>query len=271
MSAAVSAAVSAETSAETSADMSRGRGTGRPHLLVVQHQDDGGLGRLASPFVAATELDVRRPDRGEPLPDDLDGVHGLVVLGGSMAAWEDDAAPWFPQTRRLLAIGVEAGVPVLGICLGAQLLALATGGRVERGLHGIEAGLSRIVPTMEGESDPLMAALPATGFAGAQGHHDAIVELPPGALLVATGTPYAHQAFRLGPTAWGVQYHPEVTADDFEGWMRGDADVVTAAGLDPAVVAHAVRDADEELDELAAAHAAAFLGVVSGRSVGVRR
>ena len=188
-----------------------------------------------------------------------------------MAAWADEAAPWLPQTRCLLAVAVEAGVPVFGICLGAQLLALATGGRVEPGAYGIEAGLSRIVPTVDGDGDPLMAALPVAGFAGAQGHHDAIVELPPDALLVATGTPYAHQAFRLGPTAWGVQYHPEVTADDFELWMRGDADVVRATGLDPSVVAAAVRDADEELDELAAAHAAAFLGVVSGSSVGTRR
>jgi GMP synthase (glutamine-hydrolysing) len=246
-------------------------GAGRPRLLVVQHQDDGGLGRLAAPFAGGSDLDLRRPDRGEPLPDDLEGVHGLVVLGGSMAAWEDDAAPWLPQTRKLLALGVETGVPVFGICLGAQLLAHATGGRVEPGEHGIEAGLSAVVPTADADGDPLLAALPATGFVGAQGHHDAIVELPPGAVLVATGTPYPHQAFRLGPTAWGVQYHPEVTADDFDGWMRGDAAAVTAAGLDPAEVARAVREADDELDELAAAHAAAFLGVVTGSSVGAHR
>ena len=243
----------------------------KPRLLVVQHQDDGGLGRLAAPFAAATELDVRRPGHGEPLPDDLEGVRGLVVLGGSMAAWEDDLAPWLPQTRRLLALGAETGVPVLGICLGAQLLAHATGGRVEPGVHGIEAGLSAIVPTEVVDGDPLMAALPSTGFVGAQGHQDAVVQLPPGAVLVATGTPYPHQAFRVGATAWGVQYHPEVTADDFEVWMRGDADVVRAAGLDPGEVARAVRDAEDELDELAAAHAAAFLGVVSGTSVGARR
>ena len=263
MSAGIGAGVSAVGRPRTSRE--------RPRLLVVQHQDDGGLGRLAAPFAAATRLDVRRPDRGEPLPEDLDGVHGLVVLGGSMAAWEDDVAPWLPGTRRLLALAVASGVPVFGICLGAQLLAFATGGRVQRGPHGIEAGLARILPTAAADGDPLMAALPAAGFVGAQGHQDAVVELPPGAVLVATGSPYPHQAFRLGATAWGVQYHPEVTADDFDGWMRGDAEVVAAAGLDPADVARAVRDAEDELDELAAAHAAAFLGVVSGTSVGARR
>jgi GMP synthase (glutamine-hydrolysing) len=245
--------------------------TEMPRLVVVQHQDDGGLGRLAAPFARSTRLEVRRPDRGEPLPDGLDGVHGLVVLGGSMAAWEDERTPWLPATRALMAEAVEAGVPLLGICLGAQLLAHATGGRVERGAHGIEAGLSRIVPTPDADADPLMAALPPDGFVGTQGHQDEIVELPAGAVLVGTARPYPHQAFRLGATAWGVQYHPEVTADDFDGWMREDADAVAAAGLDPLDVARSVRAADAALDELAAVHAAAFLGVVSGTSVGARR
>jgi GMP synthase (glutamine-hydrolysing) len=242
-----------------------------PHLLVVQHQDDGPLGRLEPAFRQATQLDVRRPDRGGPLPEDLDGVHGLVVLGGSMAAWEDERAPWLPATRALMTRAVETGVPLLGICLGAQLLAHATGGRVERGAVGIEAGLGVVTPTDESEGDPLMSALPVEGYVGTQGHQDAIAELPPDAVLLGTGELYRHQAFRLGPVAWGVQYHPEVTADDFAGWMREDADAVVAAGLDPDEVARAVKDADDRLDELAAAHAAAFLGVVSGASAGARR
>jgi GMP synthase (glutamine-hydrolysing) len=242
-----------------------------PHLLVVQHQDDGPLGRLEPAFQQATRLDVRRPDRGQALPGDLAGVHGLVVLGGSMAAWEDERAPWLPHTRALMVEAVRTGVPLFGICLGAQLLAHATGGRVERGAHGIEAGISRIVPTDEADGDPLMSALPVEGYVGAQGHQDAITELPPDAVLLGSGELYRHQAFRLGAVAWAVQYHPEVTADDFAGWMREDADPVVAAGLDPDEVARAVKDADDVLDELAAAHAAAFLGVVSGVSAGARR
>lgn len=245
--------------------------TDKPRLVVVQHQDDGPLGRLEQPFRASTQLDVRRPDRGDELPADLAGVHGLVVLGGSMAAWEDERAPWLPRTRALMVQAVETGVPLLGICLGAQLLAHATGGRVERGAYGIEAGLGAIVPTGDADGDPLLAALPLEGYVGTQGHQDAITQLPPGAVLLGTGDPYPHQAFRLGATAWGVQYHPEVTAADFAGWMREDADAVVAAGLDPDEVARAVQGADALLDELAAAHAAAFLGVVSGTSVGVRR
>jgi GMP synthase (glutamine-hydrolysing) len=242
-----------------------------PHLVVVQHQADGPLGRLERRFAASTRLDVRRPDRGDALPEDLTDVHGLVVLGGSMAAWEDERAPWLPRTRALMAEAVDTGVPLFGICLGAQLLAHATGGRVERGSFGIEAGLGRIVPTEDAEGDPLMSVLPPDGYLGTQGHQDAVVELPPGAVLLGAGDPYPHQAFRLGAVAWGVQYHPEVTAADFAGWMREDADAVVAAGLDPDEVARGVEAADPLLDELAAAHAAAFLGVVSGTSVGARR
>jgi GMP synthase (glutamine-hydrolysing) len=109
-----------------------------PLIAVVVHEDHAGLGRLSD---FGCRLDVRRPDRGDPLPADLTGHDGLVVLGGSMAAWEDDVAPWLPATRRLLAEGVERGLPTLGVCLGAQLLALATGGRVERGGAGLEVGL----------------------------------------------------------------------------------------------------------------------------------
>ena len=232
-----------------------------PRILVVQHQDGAGLGRLRPHLQAFADVDVRRPDLGDELPPDLHGVAGLVVLGGSAAAWEDERAPWLPHLRGLMVRAVERETPLLGICLGAQLLAHATGGRVERGAAGIEAGLSRIVPTDHAAGDPLMAALPAAGFPGPQGHQDAVVELPPGAVLLATGELYPHQVFRLGPVAWGVQYHPEVTAEDFTDWIREDDAPVRSAGLDPAAVVREVVAAGSELDALAAAHARAFLAV----------
>ena len=240
-------------------------------LLVVQHQVDGGLGRLRPHLEAASadlDVDLRRPDLGDPLPADLDGLDGLVVLGGSMAAWEDERAPWLPHTRALLARAVDESVPLLGICLGAQLLALATGGRVERGAAGIEAGLSDIRPTADATGDALMAALPEGGFRAAQGHHDAIIELPPGAVLLATGELYRHQSYRVGDGAWGVQYHPEVTADDFDAWMREDAEVLAVTGRDAPAIAREVRAADAELEGLAAAHARGFLDVVRGVATG---
>src|SRR5262249_4530354 len=128
----------------------------RPEVLVIEHEDGAGLGRMTGPLAAAARLDVRRPDRGDPLPDDLavTGHAGLIVLGGEMGAMDDDVAPWLPATRALLAQAVRIGLPALGVCLGGQLLAAACGGRVERGESGLEVGLTALTPTLECLDDP---------------------------------------------------------------------------------------------------------------------
>ncbi len=238
-----------------------------PRLLVIEHEPRTGIGRLADGLRrAGTDLDVRRPDLGGDLPGDLDGYAGLMVMGGSMASWEDEAAPWLPRTRRLLAEAVERRLPALGICLGAQLLALATGGTVERGGAGLEVGLVDVQVTAAGADDallgPVAAALGPT-LAVPQWHQDAVTHLPPGAVLIATADRYPHQAFRLGDSAWGVQYHPEVTADDWASWMDDGHGAVRTEGLHPEEVHAAMLAAEPRLQALAAAHAAAFSAVLA--------
>src|SRR4051812_48674131 len=163
------------------------RGGGR-RLLVVEHEADAGPGRLA-PFLGP--LDVRRPYAGDPLPDDADGHAGVVVLGGEVAAWEDDRAPWLPATRRLLARATADGLPVLGVCLGAQLLALACDGRAEPGDRGLEVGLAAVRVLPEAHGDPLFA-----GVLGAMAGHPP----PEGGRGMSSGTDFAHDF--LAP-----QYH----------------------------------------------------------------
>jgi GMP synthase-like glutamine amidotransferase len=227
-------------------------------LLVVEHEADAGLGRLA-PFLGP--VDVRRPYVGDRLPVDVrDGRYrGLIVLGGAMGAHDDDIAPWLPATRALLADAVEVALPTWGICLGAQLLAVATGGVVERG-PTLEVGLCPAQPLPAAGSDPLVGPAVRRGavLSVPQWHHDAVVALPPAAELLVTAEPYQHQAFRLGPCAWGVQYHPEVSAEDFAEWLRDGTPEVVAAGLDPRRVAAALAEAEASLAELAADHAVAF-------------
>jgi GMP synthase-like glutamine amidotransferase len=240
----------------------------RPSVLVVQHEADDGPGRLEPALRAVADLDVRRPDLGDEMPGDLAGYGGLVVLGGVMGATDDDVAPWLPATRRLLAAGVEAGVPTLGICLGAQLLAVATGGHVGRGAAGLEVGVVAVRLTAAAADDALLGPVGvACGPAPLvpQFHQDAVTRLPAGAVLLATGERYPHQAYRLGRCAWGLQYHPEVTADDWALWLRDGHGAVRGAGLHPPDLAVAYDDALVHLDLLAQAHAEAFAAVLAGR------
>lgn len=242
-------------------------------IVVVEHEPDAGLGRLLEPLRAQRdgpriELAILRPHRGDPIPDDAEavGFDALIVLGGSMASWEDDVAPWLPATRRLLARAVETTLPVLAICLGAQLLALATGGRVLRGHADLEVGVSEVTYLPEAATDrllgPVMARFGSRTYA-VQWHQDAIETLPPGAVLLASGARYRHQAFRLGEAAWGLQYHPEVTGRDFAAWLADGAQAVVLAGADPAVVGTGVRHAEVHLERLACAHAEAFAAIVT--------
>ncbi|MEV7802712.1 type 1 glutamine amidotransferase [Microbispora sp. NPDC088329] len=192
----------------------------RERLIVIEHEADAGLGFFAGWLEAAgVEVDVVRPYKGEPVPERA--ALGLLVLGGSAAAWDDEGYGWLPATRGLIARAVDEGVPTLGICLGAQLMTMACGGTVERGDAGLEIGLGEIEPLPEAAADPLLSALPPGPVRAVQYHHDAMTTLPAGAVRLATGARYANQAYRLGDRAWAVQFHPEATAAIFASWTGG--------------------------------------------------
>lgn len=228
-------------------------------VLVVEHEPGCPLGRLPLPGLA---LDVVRPWRGQALPADLSGHDGLVVLGGQVAAWEDDAAPWLPATRSLLARAAGDGVPALGICLGAQLLALATGGRVERGAAGPEAGLLPVAAAPAATGDALLGGL-GPRWTAPQAHGDAVTALPPDAELLASSDAYPVQALRVGASAWGVQYHPEVTPGVFAQWLAGLGPALAARGTDATAEVAATAARDAQLVALAEAHGAAFAAAVA--------
>ncbi|GAA0953702.1 type 1 glutamine amidotransferase [Nonomuraea longicatena] len=181
-------------------------------ITVIEHDGDAPLGFLAEWLGLACE--TVRPYLGEPVPEHA--ADGLIVLGGEMAAWEDDRHPWLPPTRALIARSVAAGVPTLGICLGAQLMTLACGGRVERGGRGLEVGACAVMALPAAAEDRLFATV---GTATAvQYHRDAMTALPEGAVPLLTGERYPNQAYRLGERAWGVQFHPEATPEIFGRW-----------------------------------------------------
>ncbi|MDP9102059.1 MAG: type 1 glutamine amidotransferase [Actinomycetota bacterium] len=200
--------------------------------LVVTHTGSEGPGTLATWLPSAgLELEVIEPWRGEELPRTLSHA-ALVVMGGPQQAYDDGSATWLAQTKELIRSAVGAGRPVLGICLGAQLLAEATGGRVEPGGHGPELGARLVAKRDAAEQDPVFGTVPFTPPV-IQWHWDTVVELPPGALLLASSTRYAHQAFRVGTNAYGLQFHVETPPEMVRGWVQADEAGVRAAGLEP--------------------------------------
>ncbi|MEV6828442.1 type 1 glutamine amidotransferase [Amycolatopsis sp. NPDC051102] len=212
-------------------------------LLIIQPDASDPAGPLGDWFTGAgAELDVRLLPR-DGLPDDLDGYQGVVCLGGSMAAEADATHPWLADVRRLLAKAVSKSLPTLGICLGAQLLAVATGGRVEAGPDGPEVGPYLVSKKDAAWTDPLFADLPLVQDV-LQFHTDAITRLPPGAELLASSPRYAHQAYRLGRCVYGVQFHIETTPEVVESWAVECPD--EAAFARPGALEH---------DKLVAVHA----------------
>lgn len=195
-------------------------------LLVLKHSPTVPAGHLAG-ALAASGIPTVRVDLsdGDRVPDH-GGWAGIVSLGGVMGAYEEDLYPWLREEKRLLAAASDAGVPVLGICLGCQLLADALGGAAYRAAAP-EVGMLRIGLTEAGRRDPVLRHLDAA----VPVWHADTWDLPPGATLLAS-TGAAPHAFRLG-SALGIQAHPEATPYILARWLathRGDD--LERAGVD---------------------------------------
>jgi GMP synthase-like glutamine amidotransferase len=198
--------------------------------LVIENDPSDDIRRLGDWLTGAgLGLVTVRPHTGEPLPADLDGYAALVVLGGGQAAGE---LPWRAGCESLLRKAVRHRVPTLAICLGAQLLATAHGGSVAPGHDGPEIGPALVARRDAAEADPLFAPVPFVPDV-LQWHHDEITELPAGAVLLAAATRYPHQAFRLGPAGWGLQFHIEPDAAMVSGWVETNLDLLHRLGRDP--------------------------------------
>jgi GMP synthase-like glutamine amidotransferase len=180
-----------------------------------------------------------RIDQGDRLPADLNDLHGIVSLGGPQSANDGDA--WVAQEQALLRAAHEAQVPVLGLCLGAQMLAKALGGTVAK-MDKPEFGWVDVRATGIGVEDVLH---PGIGWSQTvfSSHGEHVSQLPEGATVVWKGKACPVQAFRVGPFSYGFQYHPEWTRETIlaEIAAMSDADLAAAG-----TTRHHARDATAE-------------------------
>lgn len=195
-------------------------------ILIVLHSETSTPGRIGHELVRrGFRLDIRRPCLGEPLPCGMTGHDGAVIFGGPMSA--NDSDDWIAREIDWIAEPLKAEKPFLGVCLGAQMMAKQLGGAVSPHPAGaVEIGYYPIVPTPEGEG---LGPWPEQVY---HWHREGF-SLPQGARRIATGSVFENQAMQYGRTAFGIQFHPEVTRHTMHRWTVLGAHRFVLPGAQP--------------------------------------
>lgn len=217
-----------------------------PRVAVVQHQESCPPALFGEWLGAAgLELDVVRPYAGDPLPD-LASYDAVLVLGGSMSANDDDTVPWLGPLKEQLRVLTRRGVPVLGICLGHQLLGAALGGTVVPNPGGQTVGIQPVGWVAGSGPDPLFGEHPVTAR-GIHWNGDIVSRLPDAARVLSRAPDGSAQVVRFGERAWGIQAHPEADVDVVRRWAEKDREVHQRLGIDQAGALEEIAAAREEL------------------------
>lgn len=185
-------------------------------LFVIQNDPEVPLGTYAE-YLAELGVAFRvvSPYAGDALPEPA-ASDAVIILGGAMGVHDEAEHPFLAGVKEFIADTVARQVPLLGICLGGQLLAHVLGGTVTAGSPWGEKGTLPVILTDAGERDPLFAGIDHL-FTTFQWHQDSFA-IPPGAEHLASSPGCPNQAFRFGPNAYGTQFHPEVNRQIVENW-----------------------------------------------------
>lgn len=216
-------------------------------ILVFQHSDVLDTGRLAVTLRDhGFRLDVRRSDLGDPVPTDFDDVDGLVVLGGGQNV--PDGHAWLDRECAFIRGAHERSLPVMGICLGAQMIAHTFGGEVGP-MNTPEIGVCEVSLTTGGQNDTMFAGVPWS-FPIFQKHKQEVRKLPEGAHLLASSSACKHQAFRLGMRTYAFQFHFEYDKTTMLESTRNMASELSQCGLSHETLAKNVDTHYEQIARL---------------------
>ena len=186
-------------------------------IILIDHHDNLG-DDLATRHLAGLgfENDLRCPFKGDPLPEPDDSIAGAVIFGGAQNLTEIRSYPFLQTEMTWIKKAIDENLPLLGICLGAQLIACTLGARVGPHPEGLcEFGYYKIKPV--NRKNPLFSE----SMYVTQAHFQQF-ELPPGSVALFTGATFPNQAFRYRDQVYGLQFHPEVTQDIFRRWQDSD-------------------------------------------------
>jgi GMP synthase (glutamine-hydrolysing) len=227
-------------------------------IIVLQHADCEGPGTIGDAARAANvNIRTLRGDLGQPIPSDPGMAAGLVVMGGPMGVYEHERYPFLNRELRLIEKAIRGGLPVLGICLGSQLMASALGSKVYKGSRK-EIGWYPVFLEPEAEADPLFRAA-GEQFDAFHWHGD-VFDLPKGAVRLARSALTPCQAFRFN-NACGILFHMEVTRLSICGMVEAFPEELAEAGASPTTI---LQDSEARLSRLQSIGEGAFREWISG-------
>lgn len=215
--------------------------------MVIQHVAHEGLGTIGPAlFRAGLEVEFLRIYENANIPMTADGYSALIVLGGPMGVYETGAYPFMEKEVKLISSALKMRLPILGICLGAQLLAKAAGAEVYKG-SAKEIGWYDVELSEEGSDDPLFLGMPFR-FKVFQWHGDTF-DVPEGGIRLASSELFPNQVIKVGPNAYGFQFHLEVTEEMIKDWIAVNSDELNAlkGNIDPEAI---VRETPERIVDL---------------------